>query len=376
MNRVRSIHHSARTLHLLVRFVAPAAALTLLATPVNAQWSFISLHDPAGVPGNFSVALGASGSSQVGFSSELVQGDLRHNAALWNGTAASWINLHPTGAADSFALGAGGSQQVGYAIFGNTTHASVWSGTAASWTSLHSGTGGSSVANATNGFQQVGTFGSRASLWSGTAASRVDLHPSPLNANSSGAFGISASQQVGYTEFELSGDYQFQASLWTGTAASWVNLHPMGATSSVAYGISGAQQVGIVDSFAALWTGTAASWVNLHPAGFSSSVANATDGQFQVGYVIDYSQASHASLWNGTAASWVDLHSLLPAEYTQSGATGISSDGVNTYISGFAFNFLTGATEAVIWVQPVPTPGAATLLGLSALFAVRRRRHP
>jgi hypothetical protein len=371
MYRDRSVRRCARAFHRLA--VAPAAALALFAAPAIAQWTTVSLHNPAGVPGNVSIATGASGSSQVGYSYEIVGGNLNHNAAFWNGTAASWINLHPAGATRSYALGAGGSQQVGYALFGNTEHASVWSGTAASWTSLHTGTGGSSRARATNGVQQVGYFNGQASLWSGTAASRVSLHPA-ASMYSSEAFGISGSQQVGAVELESLGALEWNASLWSGTAASWVNLHPASATYSFAYGVSGGQQVGEVDGLASLWTGTAASWVNLHPAGFERSVANATDGIFQVGYAVTALGRSHASLWNGTAASWVDLNAFLPSNYTASVAHGISSDGFNTYVSGAALNFNTGAVEAMIWVQPIPAPGAATLLGLSAVFAARRRR--
>ena len=82
-----------------------------------------------------------------------------------------------------------------------------------------------------------------------------------------------------------------------------------------------------------------------------------------------------ASLWNGTAASWVDLSAFLPARFSYSVATGISTDGVNTYISGFGFNSDTSLTEALLWTQPVPSPGAAALLGLGALVTARRRRR-
>ena len=57
-------------------------------------------------------------------------------ASLWSGTAASWVDLHPTGTSSSYAWAIHEGWQVGYAQFGTTDHASLWSGTAASWEDL------------------------------------------------------------------------------------------------------------------------------------------------------------------------------------------------------------------------------------------------
>ncbi len=61
-------------------------------------------------------------------------------ASLWSGTAASWVDLTPTGAtrfARSRAFGVQGGQQVGYATVGDHERASLWRGTAGSWVDLH-----------------------------------------------------------------------------------------------------------------------------------------------------------------------------------------------------------------------------------------------
>ena len=99
-------------------------------------------------------------------------------------------------------------------------------------------------------------------------------------------------------------------------------------------------------------------------------------GGLQVGYVFVNDQY-RASLWSGTAASWVDLSPFLPAEYTQSEAWGISSDGINRYITGWGVRPTGGGqiVEAWLLTQPIPTPGAAAMLGLGGLLAARRRRR-
>jgi hypothetical protein len=208
-------------------------------------------------------------------------------------------------------------------------------------------------------------------LWSGTAASWVDLHPA--GATSSEARGVSGSLQAGWANV---GGVN-HASLWSGTAASWVDLHPAGATRSEARAASGSQQAGFANvggvNHASLWSGTAASWVDLHPAGATDSIAYGMSGSLQAGWA-NVGGVNHASLWSGTAASWVDLHAFLPAGFRSSEAYGISTDGINTYVSGLGFNTATNRNEALLWTQAVPEPGTAGLLCLGGILAVLRRR--
>jgi hypothetical protein len=93
----------------------------------------------------------------------------------------------------------------------------------------------------------------------------------------------------------------------------------------------------------------------------------------QVGYAFIDNQF-RASLWLGTAESWVDLNAFLPEYFTFSQAYSISSDGSTISIVGSGFNGLTGKNEALLWTQPIPAPGAGTLLALTGLIAARRRR--
>ena len=197
---------------------------------------------------------------------------LAASTAAATASAQSVTVLHPTGATQSFAFGASGSQQVGSARVGGRDRASLWNGTAASWTDLNPAGATESVANSTSG-----------------------------------------SQQVGYAQVGGSN----RASLWTGTAASWTDLNPAGSTQSTAWGTSGSQQVGFATvggiTRASLWTGTAASWVDLHallPAGFVESFAQgiSTSGGFT--YITGYgfngtTGREQALLWTIPQASTV-----------------------------------------------------------------------
>ncbi len=161
--------------------------------------------------------------------------------------------------------------------------------------------------------------------------------------------------------------------------AQWsvTNLNPAGLTQTVAYAAGGGQQAGYArvgdEDHASLWSGTADSWVDLNPAGSILSFASAVNDGQQVGYA-NVGGVERASLWSGTASSWVDLHTYLPTGFLLSQATGISSDGVNTYVAGYGYNSLTNRIEALLWTRPIPTPGVAGLLGLGGVVALRRRR--
>jgi hypothetical protein len=76
------------------------------------------------------------------------------HAALWSGTPASFVDLHPSGATYSEGRAVCRGKQAGYAIFNGVEHAALWtSGTAASFVDL-------------NAFLPPGLDGSRADgIW-------------------------------------------------------------------------------------------------------------------------------------------------------------------------------------------------------------------
>jgi probable HAF family extracellular repeat protein len=101
------------------------------------------------------------------------------HAFLWTGTAASAVDLNPSGFTFSFALGVADGQQVGAAAgpaTGDNNHAFLWTGTAASAVDLTPSEFTSSQAVGVANGQQVGFADNDAILWTGTAASAVDLN--------------------------------------------------------------------------------------------------------------------------------------------------------------------------------------------------------
>jgi uncharacterized protein (TIGR02145 family) len=138
-------------------------------------------------------------------------------------------------------------RQAGWAGVGDVRTAAYWQGTVASYVDLHPNqvsNWGSSVARAIYGDQQGGwvedNISSRhAALWQGTAASFQDLHPSASvvpGDYDSFIDGMTKDIQVGYV-FSPDGTI-IQAALWEGTANSFLNLDsllPAGYDGSRAY---------------------------------------------------------------------------------------------------------------------------------------------
>ena len=332
-----------------LRSVAGLAGLIALSSTARAQWTYEVLHPAAAY--SSSAARGAAAAQ--GGTVQPTQGV--NHAAVWNGNAASFVDLHVAGFAHSSVHGCDGVVQVGAVEPpGGPYYASMWSGTPGSWVDLNpAGAIASNAVTASGGFQ--GGFAvfnaiAKPGVWQGTAASFIELTPQGYNGNGA-VTDIGGGMQVGYA----SQNGTTHAGLWTGTAASWVEL----SASGIAYGTDGAQQVGYLliggsTLHACLWSGTAASVVDLAPAGSSMSYAYAVDAGEQVGAASFPSQANHAYLWSGTAASGVDLHAFLPPTYVDSEAKDIWHANGTTYVFGTATTSTPGVTHAVIW-RRLPT---------------------
>ena len=136
---ITSVKHTS-----LFPLAALVAAVLLAAAPAHALSFTVTVTDlnPRGF--YYSRATGVFGTTQVGYGSGPSFGNSSH-AFLWNGTAASAVDLNPAGVTNSEALGIYGTMQVGDGSgpsFGSTygsanTHAFLWNGTAASAVDLN-----------------------------------------------------------------------------------------------------------------------------------------------------------------------------------------------------------------------------------------------
>lgn len=143
-------------------------------------------------------------------------GSALFRAAMWRGSAASMVEVHPAGYTESRISGAGDGQCVGQVETSSTQHPALWVAGTASVVELQS----AGEAYAARGGVQVGIVGSRAALWIGSAETYVDLHAfAPAGFTSSAARDVEVGPEgeitvVGYGYNSVSA--QSEALVWTG----------------------------------------------------------------------------------------------------------------------------------------------------------------
>jgi hypothetical protein len=267
-----------------------------------------------------------------------------NRALMWDDSGTA-IDLQPVGGApftQSRAYGAYGTEQFGsgFNVFLGAERAVLWNGSAATFENWHptNVTAFHSRIRASDGTQYVGAFApstgeERALLYNGSPSAAVSLHPSALSyVLESRGLAVAGGKQGGDALTTTGANHAF---LWSGTAASAVDLHPTEFHNSTVFGMSATQQVGVgqledLTSHAVLWTGTAASAVDLHPDGlgiYAESRAAATNGTIQVGAALTLSEVAHAMMWSGSPKSAVNLQSLLPENFYTSSATSVDASG-------------------------------------------------
>lgn len=321
---------------------------------------------------------GVAGSQRVGAArvTGMPQPEDTH-AILWVGDNQTSIDLNPAGFDFSWATDTDGITQVGRAYRPNvasaiTNVAALWNGTAGSFVPLCAFPYcGNSTAYAVAGDQQVGFTDSstmctpkctpfpvlHAALWRGSPATYVNLHPTGVGCERSFAFDTDGVQQVGYGTFPGS-THDTRALLWFGSSAGFVDLSPPGFHITTANAVRNGVQVGfgqnyvqggITPTTALVWRGSASSVTALGPG-----VIEDTNGFTHVG-TRGEGFTNHAFRWDGETCMGFDLHSLLPAGvYGNSGAEAIDSEG---NIIGWAQR-TAGYLDAVLWriTSSTPTP--------------------
>jgi|GEM_PF-4762333 hypothetical protein len=119
--------------------------------------------------------------NQAGFTATSSGG---RRAALWAGTEASHVNLHPTGFLNSEANGISAGRQYGFArTLAKVPNAGYWAGTAGSFVNLHQAAFTETRASSGDGTYQAGSGIAtndakwRVNIWKGTAARRSIAMP-------------------------------------------------------------------------------------------------------------------------------------------------------------------------------------------------------
>ena len=171
-------------------------------------WLLTNLSNPTDLhPGpaySSSVAYGINGTRQVGSALTNSTTPARH-AILWNGTAASAIDLTPAGSPGADGYGIDSSHEVGCGVIPPATseHALLWKGSAASVIDLNPATFLSSCARAVRlgveaGYGETSGRYTHALVWNGTAASAFDLQTTMPATGYFGseAFGIDAAGNI------------------------------------------------------------------------------------------------------------------------------------------------------------------------------------
>lgn len=356
-----------------IRTRATALAFLLTAGPAPAQWIAQILHPSVAYESHIRAVHLSHWAGAV----QATAGPDSSAAALWSSPVPGWTNL---GTGFAVVAGLDGSQQVGT----RNGRAALWAGSASSYVDLHPAGALASTANAVASGKQVGWTdsgqGRRAALWHGSSSSWVDLHPA--GARYSQVFATDGLRHWGAVDYPAPGGQITHGGYWTDQPGSFTSLNPGAQWSSAIRGIGGTQQVGYtwpalgLGQHATLWNGTPESWLDVHPfPGFGSSQLNATTGTVQVGWShVPGFSFPRPGAWFGSASSFVDLSQFLPAGYGGGEAFSVTQDGDRIIVGGYA-NGPSGRAEAVIWTY-VPAPGVLPLLAAAGLWAGRRRRSP
>jgi hypothetical protein len=204
--------------------------------------SVVNLALPAGV--DVAVALAISGTQIVG-SGNPASDPNAYKALLWNNIGGTYVPtlLNPTGYGAASVTGVDSGRQVGSASNGTGSHAALWSGSAGSFVDLSPAGASDSGAAGISGEQIVGSAdvvaGEHAILWNGlTADSAVDLNRPGLSFSRGEA--IANGVEVGLAAGTLTND-QGHAFAWFSSPESGVDLQqflPSGQyTHSIAQGV-------------------------------------------------------------------------------------------------------------------------------------------
>jgi hypothetical protein len=325
-----------------------AASCFVAISPAAAQSNYIAIR--MGVGDNLTLR-GVGDGQQVG-DWWTPGGVSSTQAVLMTGTASSLVRLAPSSYFNSFMNDTAAGQQVGAVQLtsGSSHRAALWQGTADSFVDLQPAWASNAEAHATDGVQQVGGADNHAVLWTGSVASAVDLNPSGFSGST--ASSVHNGVQAGY------GDSH--ALMWRGTASSVVDLHPTGYSRSEVYGLGDGFQVGIgfrvADNTQRLlvWHGTAASVSDVTPSGITDFSLDDAAGPYMVGNAKPVGGTLAHAYVCSIDGETTDLHTTLPFPYStrDSEATNLGVDALGNAVGSVSQSGV--ETEAVLWWRAGP----------------------
>jgi hypothetical protein len=277
---------------------------------------------PASAPYSGSQITDVKGQRSVGFATGSGSHD---HAVLWTSANPSSItDLNPVGFISSYAEASVGLQQIGYgypaAVAGDPTrtgdqpHALIWNGSAASFFDLNPtgflfsyALGGSSSHQV--GYGEDTHFNLHALAWSGSASSFVDIHPTSNAFYDSRAVTISGNSAGGYG---TSLTYYQHAILWTAlNGASAIDVNPAAYAFTQITAMNGSSEVGYGgllndisgNTHALLWNSTGTGYVDLNAYLPSNYVSAAAEGIDSAGNIVGFARDSITG--NVHAVEWV-----------------------------------------------------------------------
>ena len=293
--------------------------------------------------------------------------------------------MHPAGYVASRVADTSGILQAGAATPLFTEHAAIWSGTAASFVDLHPVSDPlSSVAHDLGGAIQTGsvTFTAsgptHAALWSSQPLSYVDIHPSGDNSIGYGTDGISIVGEVSTLGGGLHSCRTLEVRPRCIHRSASSRRHELRRQRRRWRHSGRRSRHRLLDTCGPL-DRHGGKLCRHESTGAGGSRLRGVDGGFQVGEAFVGPGASFkAGIWSGTPASFVNLHSFLtPFTFSSSDAWGVWSDGVNVYVAGSAFNdgFVTRRSGSLDHGNPRTNSLVLLCLAAAGIVALRFRRR-
>lgn len=294
---------------------------------------------------------------------------------VWEGSAASAVDLTPAGSVGGQVTAVANGVQVGWwwwpfqCYVGGQwqtcyeRRGSAWSSTAASAVNVYAPGWEYCSLSDTDGSRHTGTvsrddasgnvYFHAGYFVQGQPLSFHDLQP-PAGASNSSANALDGAHEYGSYNTPYPGPTT-RAARWSGTGPSMMDMHPAGASRSWISAAGDGQQVGVSYfgdvPHASIWADDALTFLDLTPAGAASGHVADCAGGLQAGAAF-IDGAQHAVLWATSPDLRLDLHAFAGGAYTSTDANAIvvRTDGVIRVV-GSGYNAATGRTEALLWTS-------------------------